>query len=66
MVVTRIGHLGHHAAGPVRGAHGSEIAFALNHHPPIMGNPVEEQATKTKVVTPNRAQVSYHTLKGCI
>jgi len=31
-----------------------------------MGNPVQEQATKTKIVTPNRAQVSHHALKGWI
>ena len=29
-----------------------------------MGNPVQEQATKKKIVTPNRAQVSHHALKG--
>lgn len=64
MVDTRIGPLGHHAASPAREAHGSEIAFALIHHPPIMGNPVQEQVTKKKIVTPNRAQVSHHALKG--
>lgn len=64
MVDTRIGPLGHHAASPAREAHGSEIAFALIHHPPIMGNPVQGQATKKKIVTPNSAQVSHHALKG--
>lgn len=66
MVDTRIGPLGHLAASPAGVAHGSEIAFALVHHPPIMGNPVQERATKKKIVTPNRAQVSHRALKGCI
>ena len=66
MVDTRIGPLGHLAASPAEEAHESEVAIALIHHLPIMGNPVQEQATKAKIVTPNRAQVSHHALKGCI
>lgn len=65
MVDTRIGPLGHLAASPAGEAHGSDVAIALN-HPPIMGNPVQEQATKAKIVTPNHALVSHHALKGFI
>lgn len=66
MVDTRIGPLGHRAASPAGEAHGSDVAIALIHHPPIMGNPVQEQATKAKIVTPNRVRVSHHALKGFI